>query len=348
MVETCANVTLMKRRHLLPSLVLLPLAPSWAQLAGTAAAGTPAFDLQGHRGARGLAPENTLPAFARALAVGVTTLELDVGITRDGVVVISHDPTLNPDITRGPEGQFLAARGPAIASLTYAELQRYDVGRIKPGTRYASLYPEQQPVDGTRIPRLAELFELVRRSGNAQVRFDIETKLSPLTPDDTPPPEPFARAVITAIRDAGVAARSTIQSFDWRTLQVVQKEAPEIPTAYLSAQQRFLDNIGAGKPEGSPWTAGFQHAQQGSVAKMVNGAGGRIWSAYWGDLDSEKIKEAQGLGLVVLAWTVNDPAQIARLMDLGINGLISDRPDLVRAEMQRRGMALPAATPVQP
>lgn len=309
---------------------------------------TPAFDLQGHRGARGLAPENTLPAFARALSVGVTTLEFDVGVTRDGVLVIAHDPSLNPELARGPDGQYLAAKGPAIHSLTLAELQRYDVGRIKPGTRYASLYPEQQPVDGTRIPRLSDLFALVKKSGNTQVRFDIETKLSPLAPDETLPPEPFARALITAIREAGLASRSTIQSFDWRTLQVVQKEAPEIPTAYLSAQQRFLDNIGAGKAEGSPWTAGFQHAQHGSVPKMVKAAGGRVWSAYWGDLDAAKIKEAQALGLTVLAWTVNEPAQIARLMDLGVNGIISDRPDLVRAEMQRRGLPLPAATPVQP
>src|ERR1700754_4659465 len=93
-----------------------------------------AFDLPRHRGARGLAPENTLEAFATALATGVTTLELDLGMTKDGVLVVSHDVRLNPDHTRGPDGAFLAAQGPAIRSLTLAELKRYDVGRIKPGT----------------------------------------------------------------------------------------------------------------------------------------------------------------------------------------------------------------------
>lgn len=314
----------------------------------TTATPPPIFDLQGHRGARGLAPENTLPAFARALSVGVHTLELDVGVTRDGVVVIGHDPALNPDITRGPDGQYLAAKGPAINSLTLAELQRYDVGRIKAGTRYAGLYPEQQSVDGTRMPRLTDLFALVQKSGNTRVLFDIETKLSPLAPEETLAPEPFARALIAAIRQAGVASRSTIQSFDWRTLQVVQKEAPEIPTAYLSAQQRFLDNIGADKPGASPWTAGFAYSQYGSVPKMIKAAGGRVWSAYWGDLDAAKIAEAKALGLRVLTWTVNDPLQIARMIDLGVDGIISDRPDLVRVEMLRRGMPLPDATPVQP
>ncbi len=307
-----------------------------------------AFDLQGHRGARGLTPENTLASFAKALSIGVTTLELDIAITRDGQLVISHDPALNPDLTRGPDGLYLAARGPLVSSLTLEELRRYDVGRLKPGSRYASLYPEQQPADGTRIPLLAELFALVKKSGNTEVRFAIETKITPTAPQETLAPETFARAVIQAIRDAGMASRSTILSFDWRSLQLVQKEAPEIGTVYLSAQQRWLDNIGADKPEPSAWTAGFQHKDHGSVPKMVQAAGGRIWSVFHGDLDVTKLREARNLGLTVLAWTVNEPAQIARLMDLGVDGIISDRPDLVRDEMRRRGWPLPAATPVTP
>ncbi len=135
------------------------------------------FDLQGHRGTRGLAPENTLPAFAKALAIGVTTLELDTAITRDGVVVISHDPRVNADIARGADGRWLEARGPAIHDLAYAELLAYDVGRLKPGSAYAKSFPEQVAVDGTRIPRLADLFAMVEKSGNRTVRFDIETKV---------------------------------------------------------------------------------------------------------------------------------------------------------------------------
>lgn len=307
-----------------------------------------ALDLQGHRGARGLLPENTLVSFARALSLGVTTLELDIAITKDGELVISHDPALNPDITRGPDGKFLEARGPLIVGQTYAELQKVDVGRIKPGSRYAEQHPQQQPVDGTRIPRLADLFALVEKAGNREVRFAIETKVFPTAPQDTLAPEPFARAVIGAIRKAGVAARSTILSFDWRTLQVVQREAPEIGTVYLSAQQRWLDNIGAGMATPSPWTAGIRHADHGSVPRMVKAAGGRIWSVYFGDLDAAKLKEARDLGLTVITWTVNDPTQIDRMLDLGVDGIVSDRPDLVRTAMQRRSMTLPVATPVSP
>ena len=307
-----------------------------------------AFDLQGHRGARGLAAENTLPGFALALSLGVNTLETDIAITRDGVLLISHDPALNPDITRGPDGQFLAARGPVIWLTDFAELQRYDVGRLKPGTRYAAQYPDQQPSDGARLPTLDELFALVKASGNTQVRLALEIKTRPDTPDETMAPEPFARALVEAVRQAGMAERTTILSFDWRALQAVQKLAPEIGTVYLSIQQRSSDNIGAGRPGASPWTAGLAHAEHGSVPKMIKASGGRIWSSFHGDLDAAKVKEAQALGLSVLAWTVNDTAQIARLMDLGVDGIVTDRPDRVREEMQRRAMPLPAATPVRP
>jgi glycerophosphoryl diester phosphodiesterase len=303
-----------------------------------------AVDLQGHRGARGLAPENTLAGFARALGIGVTTLELDIAITKDDVPVVSHDPRLNPDITRGPDGRFLESTGPIINQLTLEELQKYDVGRLKPGSDYARRYPQQRAEDGARIPRLSDVFALVRKSGNENVRFAIETKVTPLNPQETPDPESFAKAVISAIREAGMERRSTILSFDWRTLAIVQRDAPEIGTVYLTAQQRWLDNIGADQPAGSAWTNGIQFREHGSVPKMIKAAGGRIWSAYYGDLDGSRVREAKELGIAVLAWTVNAPADIVRTLDLGVDGIVTDRPDLVREEMKRRGMPLPAAT----
>ena len=320
--------------------------PRWIPLALLCAAlQAGAFDLQGHRGARGLAPENTLPGFERALAVGVTTLETDIAISRDGVLLLSHDPALNPDITRGPDGQFLSGRGPVIWHTGFAELQRYDVGRLKPGTRYAAQFPAQQPHDGARLPTLEELFALVRKPGREGVRLALEIKVTPTAPDETQAPEPFARALVDAVRAAGLQQRTTILSFDWRALQAVQKFAPEIATVYLTIQQRNFDNVAAGKPGGSAWTAGFQHAEHGSVPKMIHAAGGRVWSSFHGDLDAAKVKEAQGLGLTVLAWTVNDPAQIARVLDMGVDGIVSDRPDLVREELQRRGLPMPVARP---
>jgi glycerophosphoryl diester phosphodiesterase len=311
-------------------------------------AASQALDIQGHRGARGLAPENTLPAFARALAIGVTTLELDCAITKDGVVVVSHDPAFNPDITRGPDGKWLQETGPALWSLDFRDTQRYDVGRINPASAYAKRWPEQRPVDGTRVPRLADLFALVRKSGNETIRFNIETKISPLEPDQTTTPEDFARKLISAVRSAGMAERTAIQSFDWRTLQVVQKEAPEIPTVYLTVEKGFMDSIQRDKPA-SPWTAGFHVSHHGgSIPRMVKAAGGAVWSPYYAETTRDQVKEAQSLGLKVVVWTVNEPAEIQRMIDLGVNGIISDRPDLLRRTAGAMGIALPRPTQVVP
>jgi glycerophosphoryl diester phosphodiesterase len=305
---------------------------------GCASLGAAALDLQGHRGARGLAPENTLRAFEVALQHGVTTLELDIAITRDGVLVIHHDLALNPAIARDAQGRWLPQPSAPIHTMSFEELQRYDVGRLQPGHRYSANYPDQVPADGTRVPRLSDLFDLVKRGGHDQVRFAIETKIDPRRPEATLAPEPFAKAVVDEIRKAGMAERSQILSFDWRALQVVQRIAPEIPTVYLSAQQSWLDNIGASAPEPSPWTAGFKYADHRSVPRMVKAAGGKLWSVFHGDLDAAKVREAQALGLKVLVWTVNDAPTMERLLDLGVDGLITDRPDVARKVLAARGI----------
>lgn len=308
--------------------------------------GAHGLDLQGHRGARGLLPENTLPAFARALSIGVTTLELDTAVTRDGVVVVSHDATLNPDITRNRDGQWLARSDLAIHALTFAELQQYDVGRIRPLTAYAQRFAAQQPVDGTRMPQLAEVFALARRAGNNTVRFNIETKISPEHPQRTLPPAEFARALLALVCREKLESRVTIQSFDWRTLQAVQQEAPQIATVYLSVQQSWQDNIRADEAA-SPWTAGFHVSHHGgSVPRMVKAAGGAVWSPYFGDVTPAAVSEARQAGIKVVVWTVNEPRDITRMIDLGVDGIISDYPDRLREIAAARGLPLPPATPV--
>jgi glycerophosphoryl diester phosphodiesterase len=296
-----------------------------------------AFDLQGHRGARGLAPENTLPAFERALEIGVTTLELDVGVTADGVVVVAHDSYLNPAITRDAAGQWLAgSKGPLLKSLTLAQLQAHDVGRINPESAYAQTFSLQQPRDGTRIPTLASLFDRVKALGAPDVRFNIETKINPGLPDDTLSPEAMTRALLKVVQDAGMAQRVAIQSFDWRTLQLVQQLAPAIPTVYLTVQTANNDNVRDGA-----WTAGFRIADHGSVPKLVKATGGAVWSPNGGAVTEALLKEAQSLGLKVIPWTVNNPVDMERLIGWGVDGVITDYPDRLRTVMQARGLPLP-------
>lgn len=313
---------------------------------GTTLAAEASFDLQGHRGARGLRPENTLAAFAHALSIGVSTLELDTAMTHDGVVVVTHDSEPNPDITRDASGQWLKAPGPAMFAMTYAEILKYDVGRPRPGSAYAMRFPDQGAVDGERIPKLADLFALVKKSGNASVRFNIETKLDPRKPAATPKAEAFAQAVVKEIRNAGFEKRSTIQSFDWSTLTVVRRIAPEIVTVGLTTQQEGDDNVGVGKPGPSAWLGGLDvDTFGGSVPRLVKAAGIPVWSPNFLDLKPAAVAEAHGLGLLVIPWTANDPADMIRLIDMEVDGLISDRPDLLRKVLVEKGRAVPPPTP---
>jgi glycerophosphoryl diester phosphodiesterase len=296
------------------------------------------IDLQGHRGARGLLAENTLPSLALALQMGVTTLELDVVVTQDDVLVISHDPALNPDITRDAQGRFLSSKGPDIRRLTFEQLQSYDVGRINPTSRYSQTFSSQKDLNGVRIPRLKDLFDLIQAQGNTQVKFAIETKITPQRPDQTPDPERFVQLLLQDIKDHGMSDRVQILSFDWRTLQAVQKTAPGMPTVYLTAQLAALDNLGIKSGQPSARTAGFQHAQHGSVPKMIKAAGGTHWSSFWRELDAQKVREAQSLGLKVLAWTVNDRETMGQMLDLGVDGLVTDRPDIAIELLKERGI----------
>jgi glycerophosphoryl diester phosphodiesterase len=300
-----------------------------------------AFDLQGHRGARGLAPENTLAGFAKALEIGVTTLETDLAVTRDGVIVLSHDPVLNPDIVRAADGRWLAAPGPAINGTTLAELKRYDIGRLNPASKYAGQFAHQVPADGQRIPTLTELFDLAKASGKTP-RFNIETKLSPEKPEETPDPETFARLVVEAVRGAGLAPRVTLQSFDWRTLIVARRLAPEIETVCLTYEKTLRDRIDGGTRRPSLGLAGFDPAAHGgSVPKLVAAAGCRTWSPYFKELSAAAVAEAHGLGLKVVPWTANARDDLARIIDMKVDGLITDYPDRAREVMAAKGIAPP-------
>jgi len=307
----------------------------------------PAFDIEAHRGGRALFPENTLVSFANALSMGVDTLELDIGVTRDGAIVISHERRLNPDLARGPDGNYVAPPGTLFVQLRLDEVKQFDVGQIRPTSAYAAQFSEQQAVPGTRIPALKELIDLVRRSGDRHVRLNIETKIDPNHPDESPEPARFVALLLDLLRAEKFEDRVMVQSFDWRTLQLVQRLAPEIPTVYLTVQAGkeptvSLDNA-------TVWSAGFNPAEHGrSLPRTIKAAGGTIWSPYFGDLTPELLSESHAIGLKVVVWTVNKPADMARLIAMGVDGIISDHPDLLRKVAGEKGIKLPAGFPVTP
>ena len=287
-----------------------------------------AIEIQGHRGARGLLPENTIPAFERAIELGVDTLEFDLGVTRDGVPVVHHDRSLDPDRTRDSDGAWLEPPGPFLNTLNLTALSEFDVGRAAPGSKVAERFPEQVSRDGARIPSLAEVLALGRRSGAERIRFNIETKVTPLAAHETVSPEEFARVVVGVLRAEGVIARTDLQSFDWRVLHEARRLAPDITTVCLTVEQRWLDNVLRGHPGPSPWTAGLDiDAFDGSVPRLVKAAGCAVWSPYYREVSDEALTEAHALGLRVVVWTVNDVDDMLALARMGVDGIITDYPD---------------------
>ena len=295
-----------------------------------------AIEIQGHRGARGLFPENTLEGFRDAMRIGVDVLELDVGITADSVVVVHHDEALNVDIAR-LDGAPIEAPVP-LRTLSLPELARYDVGRLREGSAYAARFPEQAGRDGVRIPTLAAVLAMATELSDA-VRFNVETKLTPDHPADTVDPETFAERVVATLRQGQALERSTVQSFDFRTLEHTHRLAPEVTTACLTSEGPHENTVTPA------WNAGRRLEDfDGSVPRLVADVCG-IWSPAFGDLDRTRVAEAHALGLRVIPWTVNEPADIVSMIDLEVDGIISDYPDRVRAAFRERQMPLPRAYP---
>lgn len=268
-----------------------------------------ALEIQGHRGARSVLPENTLPAFEYALAIGVDTLELDLAVTKDLKLIVSHDPHVNPVICQGPGGAKLETPGPLIYGMTLAEAKKYDCGALK-----NPRFPKQKPVPGTPMPTLEEVFALVRASKHPPaktVQFNIETKIRPDEPSNTTDPKTFAKLVVEAIRNSGFLARSTLQSFDYRTLEEAQKLEPKLRRVTLSENTKE------------------------DLVKTTRELKPYAMSPQWEMLDRAKVKAIQALGAKVIPWTLNTEEAWAKVIAMGVDGIITDDPAELQAYLKR-------------
>jgi glycerophosphoryl diester phosphodiesterase len=291
----------------------------------------PDFDVQAHRGGRALRPENTLAAFANAVDLGADTVELDLAVTRDRVVVISHDYKLNPILTRGPDGKFIEGDARIlIKDLDFEQLQSYTVGEIKRGSDYWYKFREQVPVPGEKIPSLTQVFELVDSMGAEALRFNMEIKTYPPFPEYTIDYREFVELVLAEIHRHGFVGRVAIQSFDWRALRVVKELAPDIPVACLTVKNFSIDgawyNLQPGGDGASPWLAGFDFDDFVSISELVHAFGADILSPDYREIDSRDVEEAHRLGLKIIPWTVDDRRIMKKLIDWGVDGIITDIP----------------------
>ncbi|MGY4101040.1 glycerophosphodiester phosphodiesterase family protein [Nocardia sp. R16R-3T] len=332
-------------------------------VAGVASADGPgrAFDVQAHRGGAGLVVENTLAAFANALELGVSTLELDVQITADGFAVVTHDRDPSPEkcIDTAPafpgDPKFPYVTGTQlIRNLTLAQVRTIDCG-----SKRLAAFPDQRAVPGERIPKLSEVFDLVRAYRADDVMLNVEAKVEAAAPEQTAPREQFVQVVAAEVRRAHFENRVTIQSFDWGALMRMRQVAPELPIVALTNGQQFLQ---AGEPGASPWLGGididdFPGTLPEKYVAAAASFGANVLSPVHGSpqdgtvedpgytpfTTAELVRAAHERGMTVVPWTVDDPATMAAQIDLGVDGLITNRPDLLRTVLAERGYRMPRA-----
>ena len=315
------------------------------------------FDLQAHRGGRDARAENTLYAFAYAMELGVTTLEMDMQLTKDGRLVISHNPVMNWMLAKGPDGQYAPKQNPPdIRTMNLAEVQQYDMGVMNPAAGgYYDLHGKTQiATPGAQMPTLEQVFELANAYGNKKVIFNIETK-SYADPEDpyyanSPDPDVFVEKVYEVVKKYNMQNRVTIQSFDWRTLKAMKAIAPELTLVALSSEQPSWGKGGMylriGEKAPSPHLGGLNiNDFKGDYVKAAKEIGADVVSPYFKELSPDLIDEAHALGMKVVPWTVNSPKDMEMLLAMGVDGIISDQPWVLRDVLIKKGIAVPEPTP---
>ena len=333
--------------------------------------GKKSIQVYAHRGARSFAPENAMPGYAAGLAIGTQWVDMDIVMDKDGEVVVSHDIWLNPDIVRGPDGEFLAPSKAAmtegvppdeltaflqpymVKNLTYAQLQQYDVGRLNPDSPYAKYFPEQYGMDGVRMPLLKDVIQYVNGISGGSVGFQIEFKTDPTHDDWTYTPKQFAAALFKVLQEEGITRDCEVQSFDWRCLYELQKLDPDIATAYLTEWDNepgtdysfFSDDPAIA----GLWTGGeLVKDYNDSIPQMVKALGGSCWEPEDVELTKAALDEAHSLGLKVVVWTwpehsgtAFDPKTVKRMIDWGVDGIITDDPGQLISMLAARGYKVP-------
>ncbi|MDW5329378.1 glycerophosphodiester phosphodiesterase family protein [Plantactinospora sp. KLBMP9567] len=310
------------------------------------------FDLQAHRGGLGLRVENTLASFGNALQLGVRTLELDVQVTEDRQVVVTHDRRVSgtkcvdtaPATPNDPEFPYV---GKYVNTLTLAQVRTLDCG-----TKTLADKPGQLAVPGARMPLLREVFALVKRYRADDVTLNVETKVEAGAPTETAPREQFVQLTVAEIRAAGLVKQVTVQSFDWGALMRMRQVEPRLPLVALTN----YDFLQTGQPGASPWLGGLDIDDfGGDPISAIRSFGATAFSPVHGFpqngtvtdpgyrpyVTREMVAHAHRNGIKVVPWTIDDVPTMAKLLDDGVDGIITDYPDRLRALLAQRRIALP-------
>lgn len=312
------------------------------------------FDLEAHRGGRDVRPENTLYSYAYAIELGATSIECDMQLTKDGQIVMSHNPILNSDITRDENGNYIKNNKYDIRLMTVDELKKFDVGVMDPNCgEYYDLHGKTQFTYDAKIPTLEELMQLIQSYGDKNIVLNIETKSYPDPASagykNNADPKKFVEVFNNIVKKYNMEDRVVLQSFDWQTLIEMKKLNPNISTSALWQEQpswgRDSESLRRYEKKKSPWLGGLDIKDyQGNPVKAAHAIGADIISPYYTEISKQDVDEAHSLGMKVVPWTVNNEKDMNMLLDMGVDGIISDKPWLLKQVLEKRNIKLHTPT----
>lgn len=312
------------------------------------------FDLEAHRGGRDVRPENTLYSYAYAIELGATSIECDMQLTKDGQIVMSHNPILNSDITRDENGNYIENNKYDICLMTVDELKKFDVGVMDPNCgEYYDLHGKTQFTYDAKIPTLEELMQLIQSYGDKNIVLNIETKSYPDPASagykNNADPKKFVEVFNNIVKKYDMEDRVVLQSFDWQTLIEMKKLNPNISTSALWQEQpswgRDSESLRRYEKKKSPWLGGLDIKDyQGNPVKAAHAIGADIISPYYTEISKQDVDEAHSLGMKVVPWTVNNEKDMNMLLDMGVDGIISDKPWLLKQVLEKRNIKLHTPT----
>ncbi len=304
------------------------------------------FDLEFHRGGRDARPENTLYSYQYAIENGATTIECDMQLSKDLIIVMSHNPALNPDITLDKFGSRIKDDNLYIHDMTLKEIQKYNVGRMDENTSYYELHGKTQVMVDTYIPTLRELFNLVKESGNDEIRISIEAKYyadekSPFFIKN-PDKDIWLNVFHKLVKEFNFEKRVILQCFDWDLLVRSKKINPKVETIGLYVEEDWNDinskTLWLDKESKSPWLAGINiHDFNDDPIEALHYLKIDSASPYYEKLTEEQVIKAHKYNMKVVPWTVNDKVNMEKLYNMGVDGIITDRPWILKELLESKG-----------
>ena len=294
--------------------------------------------IYGHRGARGDLPENTLESFKYLFDNNINAYETDILVTKDLIPVITHDFRLDPSFTKDEDGNWIKDENIKIFDLKYDEISKFDVGSLNKLTRYGRRFVNQKSLENQKIPKLSELLELSSKNLSQDLLINLEIKSTPDEKNLTPDPQDLVQIVLNEINNSNLKDKIIISSFDWRILREVKKQSPEIPRAYLTFQQEKGMKIKKTIYSKSPWIDHIPLTIVYDLPKIIKELGGSAWHPYYKDINKKAVKDAHDNNLPVNVWTVNDEDDMLKMIEYGVDGIMTDYPLRLKNLCEKRSI----------